>query len=121
MTTADLQLTESASKKVSEILQKTPDKPHFRVQIKGGGCNGFEYVFGIDDSIGSQDFSQHIKNCAHPFVLLVDAISLQYLQSAKIDYVLDARGERFVVNNPVAQTSCSCGSSFAVSGEPPCH
>ena len=44
-----IELSMAAREKVAQILCQTPHKPHFRIQIKGGGCSGFEYVFGIDD------------------------------------------------------------------------
>ena len=46
--------------------------------------------------------------------LVVDPMSLQYLISAEIDYVKDLEGERFIIRNPNAQTTCGCGSSFSV-------
>ena len=109
-----LTLDLNAQKKIVEILSNTPDKPHFRLQIKGGGCSGFEYVFGIDDTITERDFHQSINYGDDGFMMLIDAISYQYVQNASINFVSDASGERFVVSNPNAQTSCSCGSSFAL-------
>ncbi len=103
-----------AQQKIIEILSSTPEKPHFRLQIKGGGCSGFEYVFGIDDSIHERDFHQSIRLGEDGFIMLVDAVSYQYVQNSSIDFLTDASGERFVVNNPNAKTSCSCGSSFAL-------
>ena len=109
-----LTLRPSAEQKIVEILLSTPEKPHFRLQIKGGGCSGFEYVFGIDDTIGDRDFHQSINHGDDGFIMLIDAVSYQYVQSASIEFVSDATGERFVIANPNAQTSCSCGSSFAL-------
>lgn len=109
-----LTLQPSAQQKIVEILSSTPEKPHFRLQIKGGGCSGFEYVFGIDDTISDRDFYQSINYGDDGFMMLIDAISYQYVQSASIEFVSDAAGERFVISNPNAQTSCSCGSSFSL-------
>ena len=109
-----LTLRPSAQQKIVEILSNTPEKPHFRLQIKGGGCSGFEYVFGIDDTISDRDFYQSINHGDDGFMMLIDAVSYQYVQSASIEFVSDATGERFVISNPNAQTSCSCGSSFAL-------
>ena len=110
-------LSDAAINKVANILLGSPEKPHFRVQIKGGGCSGFEYIFGIDDAIQARDFYQKINNATHPFIVVVDAISSQYIQGASIDYVCDTNGARFVVSNPNAHTSCSCGSSFSITGD----
>ena len=46
--------------------------------------------------------------------LLVDPLSYQYLVGAKVDYVENLEGSRFVVNNPMASTTCGCGSSFSI-------
>lgn len=109
-----LNITASASEKIVEILSTKPEKPHFRLQIMGGGCSGFEYAFGVDDTIGEQDFHKNIQSQESHFMMLIDPISFQYVQNATIDYVSDTKGARFVVTNPNALTSCSCGSSFAL-------
>jgi iron-sulfur cluster insertion protein len=109
-----LHIGQDACEKIATILVETPHKPHFRLQIKGGGCSGFEYIFGIDDTIREQDFHQSVPHQENPFIMLVDAVSYQYVQNSQIDYIVDAKGERFVVTNPNAETSCSCGSSFAL-------
>lgn len=108
-----LTITKSAGNKIAAILAQSPDKPHFRVQIKSGGCNGFEYRFGIDSEIRKRDLHQVYQEAQSPFIVLVDRISYQYIKTATIDYCIDANGERFTVSNPEAQTTCSCGSSFA--------
>ena len=110
-------ITNDAIHKIDHILEQQPGGTHFRIQIKGGGCSGFEYVFGIDDSIKTNDRFQQIKEIIHQkecfFMVLIDDISIQYIKSSKIDFVSDTNGERFVVTNPNAGTSCSCGSSFS--------
>jgi iron-sulfur cluster insertion protein len=46
--------------------------------------------------------------------VLVDAMSMQYLQNAEIKYNDSDMGSSFVISNPQAQTTCGCGSSFSV-------
>jgi iron-sulfur cluster insertion protein len=46
--------------------------------------------------------------------LLVDALSIQYLLGARVDYLEGLQGSRFVVENPMASTTCGCGMSFSV-------
>lgn len=108
-----LTITKSAGEKIASILANSPDKPHFRVQIKPGGCSGFEYRFGIDSEIRKRDLHQEYKDATSSFVVLVDRISYQYVKTATIDYCVDANGERFTVHNPGAEVTCSCGSSFS--------
>jgi iron-sulfur cluster insertion protein len=112
MDTPVLTLTSSAGLKIASLLLSAPDNPHFRVQIAPGGCSGFQYRFGVDSEVKKRDIQQHIQNPIFPFTLLVDRISAQYLKNAKIDYCKDANGGRFVVDNPGAEMTCSCGSSF---------
>lgn len=115
MSTSDLvTLTNNASSKIAMILSQQQGTQHFRIHIKGGGCSGFEYVFALDDSIGEQDFAQQVQHNDSFFMVLIDDISYQYVQAAIIDFKQDANGERFIVTNPNAGTSCSCGSSFSL-------
>lgn len=116
MSTPDklISVSAEAASKIAAILSQRPEKPYFRLQIVGGGCSGFEYVFGIDDTIREQDFYQAVTASPQAFKVLIDAISYQYVQQAHVDYIEDTSGARFVVTNPNAATSCSCGSSFAL-------
>ena len=108
-----------------------------RVYITGGGCQGFQYGFAFEFNQEADDWclqlpvfkasvftvlsalSAAADPCASgadfvaPVVkILVDPISLQYLRDAEIDYVADGYGERFVVHNPSAKTTCGCARSF---------
>ncbi len=103
--------TDSAAAKVAELLAEE-DNPDLklRVYITGGGCSGFQYGFTFDDEMAEDDTLIE-KNGVQ---VLIDAMSLQYLKGAEIDYKDDLSGARFVIRNPNAKTTCGCGSSFAV-------
>jgi len=103
--------TDSAAAKVAELLAEE-DNPDLklRVYITGGGCSGFQYGFTFDDEMAEDDTLIE-KNGVK---VLIDAMSLQYLKGAEIDYKDDLSGARFVIRNPNAKTTCGCGSSFAV-------
>ena len=81
-----------------------------RVFVQGGGCSGFQYGFTFDEEQGEDDFDFS----AGDVKVLVDSMSMQYLQGADIDYQESLQGASFVINNPQATTTCGCGSSFAV-------
>jgi iron-sulfur cluster insertion protein len=81
-----------------------------RVFVQGGGCSGFQYGFTFDEEQGEDDFDFE----AGDVKVLVDSMSMQYLQGADIDYQESLQGASFVINNPQATTTCGCGSSFAV-------
>ena len=93
---------------------------HLRVFIKGGGCSGFTYGFMFDEERREDDIVVKKFNTVEPdqqaqeVTLLIDALSIQYLKRATIDYREDVNGARFVISNPNAKTTCGCGSSFSV-------
>jgi iron-sulfur cluster insertion protein len=98
-------LTENAKNQISEIL--LDGGKYVRAFISGGGCSGFNYGFTIEDDKEEDDFV--IDN------LIVDAMSMQYFDSATIDYTSDKlKGSQFVISNPNAKSTCGCGSSFSV-------
>jgi iron-sulfur cluster insertion protein len=80
------------------------------VFVQGGGCSGFQYGFTFDEEQSEDDFDF----AAGDVRVLVDSMSMQYLQGANIDYQESLQGASFVINNPQATTTCGCGSSFAV-------
>ena len=81
-----------------------------RVFVQGGGCSGFSYGFTFDEVQAEDDFDF----VAEDVKILVDAMSMQYLQDSDIDYKEDAMGASFVINNPQAVSTCGCGSSFSI-------
>lgn len=104
-------ITENTSNKVFELIQEEAEKPQaLRIFVQGGGCSGFQYGFTFENDITEDDFI--IDQNGVKFV--VDAMSMQYLQGATIDFKSTFEGEQFVINNPNAETTCGCGSSFSV-------
>jgi iron-sulfur cluster insertion protein len=110
----------SAADKVSELIQeeKEPDLK-LRIYVTGGGCSGFQYGFTFDKEEALDDtvVKQECTNGNAEVKLLIDSMSIQYLKEAEIDYVKEIQGERFVIRNPNAKTTCGCGSSFSVEDE----
>ena len=82
---------------------------NLRVYVTGGGCAGFQYGFSFDEN---KDDSDTVV-IRHGVSLIVDPMSVQYLMGAEIDFQEDLQGARFVIKNPNANTTCSCGSSFS--------
>jgi iron-sulfur cluster insertion protein len=104
-------LTETAQKKIKELLEEE-NNPNLklRVFVQGGGCSGMQYGFTFDEEIAEDDFQFDSENVGY----LIDSLSSQYLQGAKIDWKEDVMGAGFSIDNPNAATSCGCGSSFSV-------
>jgi iron-sulfur cluster insertion protein len=80
------------------------------VFVQGGGCSGFSYGFTLDEQQNEDDFDFSYDEIK----VLIDSMSFQYLQDASIDYKEDLMNASFVINNPQAQSTCGCGSSFSV-------
>lgn len=109
-----LTLTESTYSKLKELFEEE-NNPNLklRVFVQGGGCSGMSYGFTFDEEQNEDDF---VIN-EHGVTVLVDAMSMQYLNGATVDYKEDLMGSGFSIDNPNAQTSCGCGSSFSVSDD----
>lgn len=102
-----IKITEAAKSKIVDVL--IDEKARFlRFGLQGGGCNGFQYYFSVDKEKAEDDIEVNIGD---GYTLLIDAMSMMYLEEAEIDYKKDLMGESFVFNNPNQKTSCGCGSS----------
>ena len=106
-----MNLQPAAIDKLKELVAEEGNPElKLRVFVQGGGCSGFQYGFTFDESQNEDDFDFNYDTVK----VLVDAMSMQYLQGAEIDYKEDIMGASFVINNPQAVSTCGCGSSFAV-------
>jgi iron-sulfur cluster insertion protein len=106
-----IEITEAAKSRIVDLLiDENNPKLALRTFVQGGGCSGFSYGFTFDEDKNEDDFEFPIEN----FTVLVDAMSMQYLTGATIDYKEEIMGSQFVINNPNASSSCGCGSSFSV-------
>lgn len=104
-----LRISDAALERVRELIREE-GKPalKLRVFIEGGGCSGFQYGFSFDEARADDDFVLDRGGIE----LLVDPLSMQYLEGAEVDYVEELSGAQFVIHNPNAKTTCGCGSSF---------
>lgn len=104
-------LDDSAVTKLKDILaEENNPAAKLRVFVQGGGCSGFQYGFTLDENKNEDDFDFVYDTVT----VLVDSMSMQYLQGAKIRWDESDMGSSFVIDNPQAQTTCGCGSSFSV-------
>jgi len=107
----NLKITNDAITRVNQLLSSRDDNDlMLRVYIQGGGCSGFQYGFQFDENQQEDDIAIEYEGIK----VVVDMLSLQYLTGAEIDYKDDLMGNRFLVNNPNAATTCGCGSSFSI-------
>jgi iron-sulfur cluster insertion protein len=106
-----IRISDTVVSKVAAMLAEEGDPTlQLRIFVTGGGCSGFQYGFSFDDEMKDDDLS--VERGA--IRVVVDAMSLQYLLGAEIDYEDKLEGARFVIRNPNAASTCGCGSSFSV-------
>ena len=104
-------VTESAKAKISDLLAEEGNPNlYLRTFVQGGGCSGFSYGFTFDEIQNEDDFEMLLGESK----ILIDAMSMQYLQGANINYKESLMGSQFEITNPNAQSTCGCGSSFSV-------
>ena len=109
--TADFGVTESAARRVAELIEAEGNPElKLRVQVLGGGCSGFQYDFRFDSEVAEDDLIIERDGVK----VLVDSVSLEYLRGSEFDYVEEMIGSSFQVRNPNATASCGCGTSFSV-------
>ena len=103
-------LTERAARRINEIMAGEADGSMLRISVNGGGCSGFQYAFDVDRTRQEDDILVERDGAA----VLIDQVSLQYMDGAVIDFVDDLIGQSFKIENPLATASCGCGTSFTL-------
>jgi iron-sulfur cluster assembly protein len=106
--TGIITMTTTAADKVRELLTQENDPSlALRIFVAGGGCSGLQYGMTLDEE---QEGDTVIQQGG--FRVLVDEMSVGYIQGSEVDYVDSLMGAGFTVNNPNAVSSCGCGHSF---------
>ena len=107
-------LTQPAASAVREIMaQKNLVDSSLRLYISGGGCSGYQYGLALVNKIEPEDRIFETDGVR----LVVDEVSIKFLQGATVDYVDGMTSSGFKIINPNALASCSCGQSFNSSDE----
>ncbi|MGH6841712.1 MAG: HesB/IscA family protein [Methylocella sp.] len=107
---ATVELTESAARRIAEILRNEPAGTFLRIGVDGGGCSGFTYTYNLSTERASGDLMIERDGA----LVAIDPVSLDVLRGSKIDFIDDLMGRMFKIDNPAATASCGCGSSFAI-------
>ncbi len=102
-------VTDRAFDRLAEIAALTGQAKALRVAVEGGGCSGFQYDIKLDEPADDDLILEK-----HGQRVLVDQVSLPFLSNAVIDFSAELIGARFVIQNPNAQSSCGCGTSFSL-------
>lgn len=110
-TPSPMYVSPSAVTKINNLVAEegNPDLK-LRVYVTGGGCSGFQYGFSFDEQVADDDTAINDSGAT----VLIDSLSIQYLNGSTVDYLEGLEGSRFVINNPNATTTCGCGASFSI-------
>jgi iron-sulfur cluster assembly accessory protein len=110
MNDAAVTLSDRAAHRIAEILSTEAAPKCLRVSVSGGGCSGFQYGFDLDETRNADDLVLEKDGAT----VLIDSVSLMYMEGSEIDFVDDLIGSAFQIKNPNATASCGCGTSFSI-------
>lgn len=104
-------VSDSAVRRVRELIaaEGKPDLK-LRIAVQGGGCSGFQYEFKLDSDVAPDDIAVEKDGVS----VVIDSTSLMYMIGSEVDFAEELVGSYFKITNPNAQSSCGCGTSFAV-------
>ena len=94
------------TERAKEYLHKVSDDGYVTLGVKGGGCSGFQYTWGLSETKTNDEIIDNI--------LLLDPMAIMYVIGSKIDYITELGGSYLAVVNPKATAQCGCGESFSV-------
>lgn len=103
-------VSKNAALRIQYLLKQEEKKSFFRLKVNGGGCSGFQYDFSFDKNRNEDDLIFKYHNTE----ILIDEMSLTFLDGSTLDFIDDLSGSFFQVNNPNASSSCGCGTSFSI-------
>jgi iron-sulfur cluster assembly protein len=103
-------LTPTASRKISQTLQRRGKGTGIRLGVKTTGCSGLAYVLEFVDTPMTEDLCFDCDGCK----IFVDPKSCVYMQGMTVDYVRNGLNEGFEFRNPNERDRCGCGESFRV-------
>ncbi|ANH03974.1 iron-sulfur cluster insertion protein ErpA [Shinella sp. HZN7] len=110
MTDKSVTISDAAARRIASILTASPEKQALRVSVEGGGCSGFSYKFDLVEDQQDDDLVLERDNAK----VLIDQLSLVYMDGSEIDFVDNLLGQSFQIKNPNAVASCGCGTSFSI-------
>ena len=106
-------LSNNAINQFKKILLQENNSSFVRLLVDSGGCSGFSYKFSVDQNIDDTNdiiiLEEESKN-----IFVTDKISFNYLKDASVDWVESLTNSQFTISNPIAKSSCGCGSSFSI-------
>ena len=108
-----ISLSDSAINQFKTILLQEKSNSFVRLLVDSGGCSGFSYKFSVDKEFDNENdlvlLEENNKN-----LFVTDKISLSYIKNSSLDWVESLTNAQFTISNPLAKSSCGCGSSFSI-------
>lgn len=105
-----IKITDDAIKQLIRLRDEknVPENYGLRVGVKGGGCSGFSYILGFDEKKEKdQEFS------IEGLTVFMEKSHAIYLLGMEIGWLEGLSNRGFTFNNPNADDTCGCGSSFS--------
>ena len=102
------------TEKAKEYMQSVSNGGYVTLAVKGGGCSGFQYVWGLSETKDAELKRPGTADGVIDDILLLDPLAIMYVIGSTIDYVTELGGSFLTVVNPMATAQCGCGESFAV-------
>lgn len=102
-------VSDAAARRISAIVARSDDKA-LRISVEGGGCSGFSYKYDLAGAADADDIVIEKDGAT----VLIDPVSLPFLEGSVVDFVDDLMGQSFQIRNPNAVAACGCGTSFSV-------
>ena len=108
--TNDMSISKQAAEKINNIISSEKKDLMLKISVLGGGCAGFSYKFDLVDNSEQGDIIIE----EHGAKVIIDEVSVPYIQGSIIDYKNDLIGQSFEIKNPNATSECGCGTSFSL-------
>jgi iron-sulfur cluster insertion protein len=110
MTEPSITISQSAAKRIVELVSEDENAALFRVIVEGGGCSGFQYNFELIESAAPDDILIERDGAT----VAIDPTSVPFIAGSEIDFIDELIGAQFKISNPNATASCGCGTSFSI-------
>lgn len=110
MTEPSITISQSAAKRIVELVSEDENAALFRVSVEGGGCSGFQYNFELIESAAPGDILIERDGAT----VAIDPTSVPFIAGSEIDFIDELIGAQFKISNPNATASCGCGTSFSI-------
>jgi iron-sulfur cluster assembly protein len=111
-TDAPISVTDKAARKIAQLATKEGHaEPILRLRVVAGGCSGFSYELGFDDTSAPGDL---VVTAVDGVRVVVDPQSAEIVEGSTLDMDTSMLGGGLKVTNPRAVHECACGESFSI-------